>query len=410
VKDFTKPLTVADGIHWVGVNDRRKVRFENMWPIPEGISYNAYVIDAGDGFIAVDGVEEDYSEEYFSKLKAVVGDLSRVKLIVVNHLEPDHQGTLEELVRRTAAPVAISSIGAKMMDDFYDVPGDRLRPVKDGEVLEVGSRRLRFIYTPWLHWPETMMTLEEVNGVLFTCDVFGSYRALSEGLFDDEVPLDKYIPEAKRYYVNIVGKYAKNTLDALKKLGPLMSSVKVIAPAHGPLYRSNPRLPLDLYEEWALPRPEREVSILYISMYGHTVKALKRLEEDLSSRGLNVKAIDAAEVHISDVLSEANNSAGLIVMFPTYDASIPMPLYEALYTFQVKMFGRGRPAGVVTSYGWGPIAKIAADQLQRSGFKVVEPLVTLRTRPRPEELEKMDELAASVAKAVDEFMASQRGS
>ncbi|MFP3231870.1 MAG: MBL fold metallo-hydrolase, partial [Acidilobus sp.] len=147
MKDFTKPLTVADGIHWVGVNDRRKVRFENMWPIPEGISYNAYVIDAGDGFIAVDGVEEDYSEEYFSKLRAVVGDLSRVKLIVVNHLEPDHQGTLEELVRRTAAPVAISSIGAKMIDDFYDVPGDRLRPVKDGEVLEVGSRRLRFIYT-----------------------------------------------------------------------------------------------------------------------------------------------------------------------------------------------------------------------------------------------------------------------
>ncbi|MGC9210528.1 MAG: FprA family A-type flavoprotein [Acidilobus sp.] len=402
MRDLSRPVEVVKGVYWVGVNDRKKVRFENMWPIPDGISYNAYVVDVGGAYVAVDGVEEDFSDEYFAKLKAVVGDLSRVKYVIVNHLEPDHQGTLEELLRRTNARVLISNIGAKMIGDFYDVAAERLQPVTDGQVLTIGEKAFRFIYTPWLHWPETMVTLDESDGVLFTCDVFGSYRALDKGLFDDEVPLEAYIPDAKRYFVNIVGKYSKNTLDALKKLSPLLSLVKVIAPAHGPVYRSNPSLPIKLYEQWARPAVEREVSIVYISMYGHTVNAVRRLSEAIGSAGVRVKLLDAAETHVSYILSEANNSAAVLVVFPTYDASIPMPLYEVLYTFQVKMFGRGRPAGVVTSYGWGPVAKLAADILQRSGFRVVEPLVTLRTRPRPEEVFKLDELASSIVKAVDE--------
>ena len=404
MKNLSGPVKVTEDVYWVGVNDRKTVRFENMWPLPYGISYNAYVIRTGVGYVAVDGVKEEFSEEYFSKLTAAVGDLRSIRYIVVNHLEPDHQGTLEELVSRTDARVIISNIGARMIGDFYDVPADRLLPVGDGQELEVGGKRLRFVSTPWLHWPETMVTLDETDGVLFTCDVFGSYRALDVGLFDDEVPIEDYIPEAKRYFVNIVGKYSKNTLDALKKLSPIMSSVKVIAPAHGPLYRANPNLPLRLYEEWARPVVEKEVSIIYISMYGHTLNAVQRLAESLRSAGIAVKTIDAAETHISYVLSYANNSAGIIVVFPTYDASIPMPLYEVLYTFQVKMFGRGRPAGVVTSYGWGPVAKQAADALQRAGFRVVEPLVTLRTRPRKEEVSYLDALAESIAKAVEDLI------
>ncbi len=404
MRDFSGPVKVTEDVYWVGVNDRKTVRFENMWPLPDGISYNAYVIRTEEGYVAVDGVKEEFSEEYLSKLSAAVGDLGSIRYIVVNHLEPDHQGTLEELVRRSDARVVISNIGARMIGDFYDVPHDRLIPVGDGQELEVGGKRLGFISTPWLHWPETMVTLDETDGVLFTCDVFGSYRALEVGLFDDEVPIEDYIPEAKRYFVNIVGKYSKNALDALRKLSPLMSSVKVIAPAHGPLYRANPGLPLRLYEEWASPVVEREVSIIYISMYGHTVNVVQRLAESLRSAGVAVRTIDAAETHVSYVLSYANNSAGVVAVFPTYDASIPMPLYGVLYTFQVKMFGRGRPAGVVTSYGWGPVAKQAADALQRAGFRVVEPLVTLRTRPRPEEVSSLDALASSMAKAVKDLV------
>ncbi|MGC9071206.1 MAG: FprA family A-type flavoprotein [Acidilobus sp.] len=405
MRDLSGPVEVTRGVYWVGVNDRAKLRFENMWPIPLGISYNAYVVSAGNLFVAVDGVEEGFSDEYFSKLEAVVQEPSKVKFVIVNHLEPDHQGTLEELVRRSGAKVIISNIGAKMIGDFYDVPAERVAPVSDGQALQLGDKSFRFIYTPWLHWPETMVTLDETDGVLFTCDVFGSYRALDAGLFDDEVPLDEYVSEAKRYYVNIVGKYSRNTLDALKKLTPLLGRVKVVAPAHGPLYRANVPLPFNLYEQWARPTLEREVSVVYISMYGHSVNAVKRLAESIRSAGVRVRLLDAAEQHLSYIISEANNSAAVIVVFPTYDASIPMPLYEVLYTFQVKMFGRGRPAGVVTSYGWGPVAKQAAEALQKAGFKVVEPLVTLRTRPKADEVSKLDELTTSIVKAVDEAMA-----
>ncbi len=404
MKDLSAPVEVAKGVYWVGVNDRKKVRFENMWPLPSGISYNAYVVETGEGYVAVDGVEADFSEEYFAKLNAVVRGLSSVKYIIVNHLEPDHQGTLEELVRKSEAKVIISNLGARMIEDFYDVPKNRLVPVSDGQTMNVGGKSFRFISTPWLHWPETMVTLDETDGVLFTCDVFGSYRTLDVGLFDDEVPIEEYIPEAKRYFVNIVGKYSKNALDALKKISPLMGLVKIVAPAHGPLYRANPSLPLKLYEEWARPVLEREVTIVYISMYGHTLNAIDRLERAIRSAGVAVNSLDAAETHVSYILSEANNSAAVVVVFPTYDASIPMPLYEVLYTFQVKMFGRGRPAGVVTSYGWGPVAKQAAEALQKAGFRVVEPLVTLRTRPKPEEVSSLDALADSLVKAVDEAL------
>lgn len=406
--NLSSAVKVAEGIWWVGVNDKTKVRFENMWPIPEGISYNAYAVKVSDGYVLVDGVEEEFTDLYLAKLSSVVDDMDKVKYIVVNHLEPDHQGSLEEALRRARnAKVLISAVGARMIRDFYDVPEDRVVPVKDGDRLEVGGKVFRFIYTPWLHWPETMVTLDETDGVLFTCDVFGSYVALSGGLFDDELEMEHYIQEAKRYYVNIVGRYTKNTIDALNKLSGVLDKVKIIAPAHGPLYRGDPRLPVKLYYDWAKPRLEPEVSILYISMYGHTVNAVKELEDIVKSHGLRAKLIDAAETHMSYALADTNNSAAVLTVFPTYDASIPMPLYNILYTYQVKMFGRGRPAGVVTSYGWGPVAKLAADQLSKAGFRVVEPLVTLRTRPRKEELEALSALGNRIAEEALKAVESQ---
>lgn len=394
-------IKIADDVWWVGVNDRKKVRFENMWPIPEGISYNAYVIKVNDEFVLVDGVESEYTDIYINKVSEVISDFDKIKYIIVNHLEPDHQGSLEYTLKKAKnAKIIISSIGARMIKDFYDVPEDRLMPIKDGESIKINNKSFKFIYTPWLHWPETMVTLDETDSILFTCDIFGSYVALSNGIFDDQVDMKHYINEAKRYYVNIVGRYTKNTIEALNKLDGIFDNLKIIAPAHGPIYRSDPRIPIKLYYDWAKPKLEPEVSIVYISMYGHTIDIVKELRDIIISHGLNAKLIDAAETHVSYVLSETNNSAAILAVFPTYDASIPMPLNDVFYTYQVKMFGRGRLAGVVTSYGWGPIAKIAAEQLNKSGFKVLDPLVTIRTRPKKEELEALKVLGNKISEEV----------
>ncbi|MFP3295164.1 MAG: FprA family A-type flavoprotein [Caldisphaera sp.] len=401
MENYNDIIKINDGVYWIGVNDLKKKMFENMWPIPEGISYNAYLIEAGNDFVVVDGVEEYFTDIYLEKIKKIAKDFNKIKYIIVNHLEPDHQGSLETLSKiATNAKIIISFVGSKMIKDFYDIPEEKIIAVKDNDVIQIGNRSFMFIHTPWLHWPETMLTFEKTSNILFTCDVFGSYAAFKDGIFDDQVDIKYYIDEAKRYYINIVGRYTKNTLDALNKIEKIMKTIKIIAPAHGIIFRHDVNLPISLYYEWAKPKLEKEVSILYLSMYGHTVKLVDIIKKRLESKGIKVKIIDTAEIHVSYILSETNNSGALIFAFPTYDSSIPMPLNNVIYAYQVKMFGRERPAGIVTGYGWGPIAKQVAELLSKSGFKVIEPLVTVKNKIKEEDINKLNELSDKIIEAL----------
>jgi flavorubredoxin len=398
---YREPAQIADGVFWVGVNDCVKDLFESLWPIPYGVSYNAYVVEGSDGVAVIDGVDEHLTFEYLEKIREVVGSLDRVRYVVLNHLEPDHHASTPKLLSLARnAEVVLTPVAARLIGALYRIPEGRLVEVRDGESIDLGGRRLRFIHTPWLHWPETMMTYLEELGILFSCDAFGSYGALTEGLFDDEVDLEFYLEEARRYFSNIVLKYSRNVLEALSKIERLGLRISVLAPSHGPIYRRYVDRILALYRDLSIPKRCVEVSVIYGSMYGRTENLVEQVARRFRERGVDVKVVDAARVHPSYTLSEVSNSGALIFIFPTYDASVFPPVREVMNYLQVKQAGRGRAAAVVNTYSWGASAKEAVEILTKAGFQVVEPVIQLRPLPTEEDLRKLEELVDVLAREV----------
>ncbi len=396
-----EPTQIADGVFWIGVNDRVKDLFESLWPIPYGISYNAYVVLGSDGVAVIDGVDEHLTFEYLEKIREVVGDLGRVRYVVLNHLEPDHHASTPKLLSLAKnAKVVLTPTAARLIGTLYRIPEGRVVEVRDGEKLDLGGRTLRFIHTPWLHWPETMMTYLEELGILFSCDAFGSYGALAEGLFDDEVDLELYLEEARRYFSNIVLKYSKNVLEALGKIEKLGLRISMIAPSHGPIYRRYVDRIVALYRDLSIPKRCAEVSVVYGSMYGRTESLVSWIAKKLEERGVDVRVIDATRVHPSYTLSEISNSGALLFVFPTYDASVFPPVKEVISYLQIKQAGRGRTAAVVNTYSWGASARDAVEALTKAGFQVAEPVVQLRPLPTDEDLRKLEELVDVLTREV----------
>ncbi|MEZ0394583.1 MAG: FprA family A-type flavoprotein [Desulfurococcaceae archaeon] len=393
------PREIASGVYWVGVNDRNKKLFEAVWPIPHGISYNAYAVVGERGVALIDAVDEPFADEYLGKVKEVVGDLDRVKYLVANHLEPDHHGATPLILEKLRdAKLVVSPMASRIAPSLYRLASDRLIQVGDGEAIDLGGKTLRFLHLPWLHWPETMATLDVEDSILFSCDAFGSYGALEGGIFDDEVDLDFYLAEARRYFSNIVAKYSRNVLIALEKVKRI--AAKIIAPSHGPVYRQHANRILELYERWAKPEPERDrVLLVYGSMYGRARALAESLARRLEDLGMRVVVQDASTIHPSYVLSELVEARTLVLVYATYDAGIFPPIEWLLYLVQLKELGRGRNAALVNAYSWGPTSKIALEYLQRAGFRVIEPVVETKALPDERAMEEIARLAEAVASA-----------
>ncbi|MDY0018969.1 MAG: FprA family A-type flavoprotein [Anaerolineae bacterium] len=345
-------IEVKPGIYWIGVNDRTTDLFEGLWPIDrEGVSYNAYLID-DDKKVLIDMSRDFKADELLDQIAHLVDPLA-LDYIVVNHMEPDHTGVLRTL-RRVAPNATIlgTQKAVEFMDAFYHIT-QGVRAVSDGEVLELGSHTLQFVETPFVHWPETMMTYEVKQRVLFPCDGFGGYGALQGAIFDDQYDdLSFYEREALRYYVNIVALYPKPVLKAIGKLANV--PVDVIAPSHGLIWRKDPGRIVALYKKWAEAAGgpgELGVTLLYGTMYGMTERMVEAVAEGVAKAGVPIDVFDVSHVHVSRILPSVYTHAGVLIGAPTYEGGLFPTMVNALHAVEHKRIFN-RKAAYFGSYGW----------------------------------------------------------
>ncbi len=388
-------MEIRPGIFWVGVNDRTTDLFEGLWPLPFGVSYNAYLV-VGKKVALIDAVKSHYTDELLANIAQIV-DPARIDYLVVNHMEPDHSGALP-LLRKVApnAEILATPSALPMLQRFYGLR-EGVRAVGDGETLDLGGKILSFHHIPFVHWPETMATYEATEKVLFPCDAFGGFRTLDGAIFADEVDFRLYEDEVLRYFSNIVGMQSQAVLRAIEKLGTL--PIEVIAPAHGLIWRKDIQKIVELYARWARMEGEAGVVVVFGSMYGETRKAAEAVAQGVHEAGLPVRVLDASRVHESFIVRDAWRFRGLVLGAPTYDTGIFPPIEQALRLLERKRL-KNRVVGLFGSYGWkgGAVEKLAK-KVGELGWELVGTVEFLGA-PSPSDLEKLQELGRKVAEGV----------
>ena len=343
---------IAKDIFYVGVNDRIKHKFENMLPLPYGVSYNSYLITDKKTAL-VDTVDVCYGEVFIDKIKSQLGDKS-VDYLIINHMEPDHSGSIS-LIRKYYPNMTI--VGNKktleMLEGYYGIDDNTLE-ISDGEVLSLGKHKLQFHFTPMVHWPETMMTYDETENVLFSGDAFGCFGTLDGGVMDTEMNVDKYWDEMIRYYANIVGKYGAPVQKALQKLTPL--DIKIICSTHGPVWKEYVSKAVDIYDRMSRYEGKEGAVVVYGSMYGNTERMAEAVAQGLTMGGIkNVVLHNVSKSDASVILRDIFKYKGLVIGSPTYSNE----LYPEIDSLLKKMEIRGikkRDFAYFGSFTWAGIA------------------------------------------------------
>lgn len=343
---------ITKGIHYVGVNDRHKHIFEGLWPLPYGVSYNSYII-ADEKIALVDTVEADFFTQYLDNIRSVIGDRP-IDYIIVNHMEPDHSGSLT-LIKKYYPNAKI--VGNKktfgMMQGFYhvgnDADGDTLE-VKNGDTLQLGSHTLAFTLVPMVHWPETMVTLDTTANVLFSGDAFGCFGALNGAYIDAEMNCDLYWDEMLRYYSNIVGKYGTPVQQALKKLAGV--KMDYICSTHGPVWHEHIERVVGMYDRLSRYEGADGLVIAYASMYGNTERAAEVIARAASEAGVkNIIMHDVSRTHHSYIIADIFRYRALILGAPTYNNGL-YPQMESLLSELAGRDMKNRLLGWFGSFSW----------------------------------------------------------
>ncbi|MFR0941078.1 MAG: FprA family A-type flavoprotein [Butyricicoccus sp.] len=391
---------VKDDLIYVGGSDRRLSRFENLFPIPKGVSYNSYVL-LDEKTVLFDTADESISRQY---IENVVHALNGRPLdyMVVQHMEPDHCAMIDDMLRRyPEAKMVCSAKAVGMYAQFYgtDVAA-RALVVKEGDKLSTGEHTLHFVMAPMVHWPEVMVTYDEKDKILFSADAFGTFGALAGNIFNDEITFDTvWMNDARRYYTNIVGKYGVQVQALLKKAASL--DIEMICPLHGPIWRKDLGLLLEKYQKWSTYEPEdKTVMIAYATMYGNTENAANVLAGMLAGKGVkNIAMYDVSETDVSELVAESFRCSHLVLAAPTYNSGI-QPKMEA-YLSDIKALNlQNRTVAVIDNGTWAATAgKHMIGMLEgMKNMTILENTISIKSALAENQLGALEALADELAK------------
>lgn len=393
---------VTDDIIWVGASERRLTLFENIFPIPRGVSYNSYVL-VDEKTVLFDTVDASVAGQFFENLEYVLGERV-LDYLVVHHMEPDHCAMIGDIVRRYPDVQIVGNAKTfGMMQQFFGTAfAERAVTVKEGETLNTGKHTLHFMMAPMVHWPEVMVSYDEADKVLFSADGFGTFGALNGNIFADELEFDReWLADARRYYANIVGKYGPSVQSCLKKTEAL--DINVICPLHGPVWRENLEYIKDKCRKWsAYEAEEKAVAIFYASMYGNTASAADALAGALAARGVrNIAVYDVSNMHVSELIGEIFRVSHLVFAAPTYNGGI-YPVMENLLADMKALNVQKRTVALIESGTWAvTTAKQMREKLaEMKDMTVLDAQVTVKSAMLSDQSAELLALADAVAESL----------
>lgn len=393
---------VTDDIVWVGASDRRLALFENIFPIPRGVSYNSYVL-LDEKTVLLDTVDAGVAGQFFENLEYVL-DGRKLDYLVVNHMEPDHCAMIGDIVRRYPEVQVVGNAKTfTMMKQFFGTDfAERAVTVKEGDTLSSGKHTLHFVMAPMVHWPEAMVTYDEMDKVLFSADGFGTFGALNGNIFADEVDFDRdWLDDARRYYTNIVGKYGASVQALLKKAAGL--DIAVICPLHGSVWRENLGYILEKYQKWSTYESEDQaVVIMYASMYGNTASAADALAGRLAAKGVKKIAVyDVSNTHVSELISEIFRASHLVFAAPTYNAGI-YPVMENLLSDMKALAVQKKTVALMENGTWAAMtAKQMREKLSElKDMTILDTQVTVKSSMAADQADELEAFADAIVESM----------
>ena len=392
---------ITNDVYWVGANDHRLHLFENIHPIPRGVSYNAYVL-LDKATVLFDTVDWSVCRQFLENVEHVLNGRD-LDYLVINHMEPDHCASMEEIILRYPKVKIISTEKSFMlMRQFgFRIDNQDLIEVKEGDTQCFGKHTVTYVAAPMVHWPEAMVTLDLTDGILFSADAFGSFIALDGKLFADEVNFDRdWIDEARRYYTNIVGKYGPHVQLLLGKAATVLDKIKYICPLHGPVWRDNFAYLLDKYTHWSTYEPEEKgVLIVYASMYGNTEAAAQNLAARLCEKGVtNVRVCDVSNTHVSELISETFKFSHLVLASVTYNLGIYPVMLDFLEHMKA-LHVQKRTVAIIENGSWAAMSGKQMREILESmkNITVLEGTISLKSSVKEPQRQALEALADAIA-------------
>ena len=382
---------IKKDIYYVGAIDWDRRLFDELIPLPDGTSYNSYLIKGSEKTALIDTVDPSMEDDLIENLKG-----TEIDYIIANHAEQDHSGALPRMLEKYPDAKIVTNPKCKtMLMDLLHIPDDKFVTVNDGETLSLGDKTLEFIYAPWVHWPETMLTYLKEDKILFTCDFLGSHLATSDLFVTDE---SRVYEAAKRYYAEIMMPFRTTIRKNLEKIKDL--EIDIIAPSHGPLY-GNPGFILDAYRDWSSDRVKNEVVIPYISMHGSTKEMIDYFVDALIERGITVKPFNLTKTDIGELAMALVDTATVVVGSPTVLVGPHPNVVYAVYLVNI-LRPKVKFASIIGSYGWGGrMVEQITEMLTNVKIEILDP-VMVKGLPKKEDFKELDRLA-------DEILNKHRG-